>query len=314
MGETLRLPYFTQTDQRIDYLGQYAHVELDGIKLDSSAGQRLLLAEGIIVRKPQLQAAQEDGRTVAVLEPHPDDLALSASGYVMRSIDDGDRCQSINLFSRTAIERFPWNDKVELSEEQLETLRLQESQLAVEEFLGQRFTSLQLPLASKRGYTEIFADGHKDQVLVQRLGERLTDMLVELNVDTLLSPLAIQGHIDHLVTHDVGMFIKRALGRDIELFLYEDYPYARNKMAYSQRMATVTKGCALTEEYVDVDPYLEHMSSMVIIYRSQFDDTNHDQMHAVMREDLRAVALEAKARGFPVHSECAQRYWRVNES
>lgn len=314
MSEALTLPYFVQGEHDIKYLGQHSYLETDGINLASPIGQRVLLAEGICVNELSLPTDRpSEGRILAALEPHPDDLALSASGYAMSAIAAGGICRSMNLFSRTAIDRFPWHDKVNLTEEELEDLRLQESNLAVGDFLGQQFTSLRLPLASKRGYEEIFADTHHDQGLVRQVSDELTDTIVEDGVDTVLCPLAVQGHIDHLVTFDVGMSIKRNLGNEIDLILYEDYPYTRNKRAYSQRLQKVSDMCRLGPEYLNVDDFLDSMADMAIIYRSQFDDINRDQMHAVMREDLRATALEARVEGAAISGECAQRYWRVYE-
>lgn len=315
MSEVLQLPYFVQGEHDIKYLGQYSYLETDGLDLASQVGQRILLAEGICVKRPDLPTATEpESHRLVVLEPHPDDLALSASGYVMNSIAAGGICRAINLFSRTATDRFPWQGKVTISEDDFESLRLQESSLAVEEFLGQQFTSLRLPLASKRGYQEIFSESHNDHELVRRVSDTLASAIVEFNADTILCPLAVQGHIDHLVTFDVGVSVKRLLGDQVELILYEDYPYTRNKNAYNRRLQKVTDRLRLTQEYVAVDNHLNSMANMAIIYRSQFDDINRDQMHAIMREDLRATALEAKAEGVDMKDECAQRYWRVYES
>jgi hypothetical protein len=69
----------------------------------------------------------------------------------------------------------------------------------------------------------------------------------------------------------------------------------------------------LSEEYISVDDYLGSMADMAIIYRSQFDDINRDQMYAIMRGDFRATALETRAEEATMHAECAQRYWRVHE-
>lgn len=310
MSELLQLPYFTQEAQSINYLNhQYA--DITGLDLDSPSGERFLLAEGICVRKPVLPDVLSSGRKVVVLEPHCDDLALSASGYVMDAIQSGGSCQSINIFSKTAIDRFPWGDKVSITEVEFENLRLQESGIAVQNFLGQSFTSLGLPLASKRGYQEIFADSHHDIDLVRNVGNVVVSDVIDLGANVILSPLAVQGHVDHLVTFDVGMFVKEALGDQVELILYEDYPYTRNKAAYSERLKEVQNMHVLQQEYLPVDSFLSSMADMAIIYRSQFDDLNRDQMHAIMREDLRAVALEANAHGFRTEAECAQRYWRV---
>lgn len=315
MSDILKLPYFSRQDNAIFYLDQYEYLDLDGINIASPAGERLLLAEGVNVKMPSIPVpSQPSNERIVILEPHPDDFALSASGYGMNTIASGSVCHVINLFSRTTIARFPWQNKVTINEEMLEELRLQESQLAVGSFLGQEFTSLRLPLASKRGYDEIFAERHHDQVLVQHIGGLLTSMIVELDTKTILCPLAIQGHIDHLVTFDVGMFIKDALGNQVNLVLYEDYPYARNKNAYAKRLLEVSVDHRLTQEYIAVDENLNTMADMAIIYRSQFDDINRDQMYAIMREDTRATSLEAKAEGINMKAEHMQRYWRVYEN
>lgn len=315
MSEPLKLPYFTQDEHDIKYLGQYSYMETDGLDLATPVGRKILMAEGIYVHRPDLPASVDlDDRRVVILEPHPDDLALSASGYVFGTIAAGGICRAINLFSRTAIDRFPWQGKVAITEDDFETLRLQEGRIAIEEFLQQQFISLRLPLASKRGYEEIFAEEHRDQELVGELSAAIAESVVEFGADTLLCPMAVQGHIDHLVTFDVGVSVRRLLGDDIDLILYEDYPYARNKNAYGGRLRRVQEELQLAQEYVAVDAYLGAMADMAIIYRSQFDDINRDQMHAIMREDLRAVALEAKAEGFLTQAECAQRYWRAYEA
>lgn len=315
MHERLELPYFTRSEHEITYLGQYPYIELDGLDITSHVGRRVLRSEGIEVVKPDLRPAAElSGRKIVVLEPHPDDMALSASGYVMQAIADGAACQDINLFSQTGIDRFVWRDKVTITEPAFEALRLQESSLAIETFLGQRFQSMRLPLASKRGYAETFADTHHDQALVRSIGETLAGTISDIGADTILGPLAVQGHIDHLVTFDVARHIKHVLGGEIEMLLYEDYPYTRNKTAYRQRLDTVSAELGLKPEYIPVDGLLDAMADMAIIYRSQFDDINRDQMLAIMREDLRATALEGRAAGNALRGECAQRYWRVYES
>lgn len=311
MSNVLPLPYFNQDGQSISYLGQHEYADINGLDMNSRSGKRFLLAEGICVNQPNFADAPQSGRRALVLEPHCDDMALSASGYAMEIVTSGGVCDSLNLFSKTAIEKFPWGDKVSITEEEFESLRLEESRIAIEDFLGQSFRSLRLPLASKRGYGEIFADTHRDHELVRSIGDIVIDHVQDVGAETLLCPMAIQGHIDHQVTFDVGVYTKRALENEIELVLYEDYPYARNRVAYSKRLEEIQNQHELQPEYLLVDRFLESMADMAIIYRSQFDDINRDQMLAIMREDLRAIALEARANGFETDSECAQRYWRV---
>lgn len=315
MTELLTMPYFVQDEASIQYLGQYPYLDTRGLEVDSAIGQRVLLSEGIKVKMPEIPVdiVNKTGDRIVVLEPHPDDLALSASGYIMDAIASGGVCKVINLFSRTSLDRFAWKDKVSITEEEFEDLRMQESLLAVEDFLGQEFMSLRLPLASKRGYEDIFAESHRDRRLVQSVGESLARTILEQEANIVLCPLGVQGHIDHLVTFDIGRYIKSALGDQIDLILYEDYPYSRNKVAYFNRLRRVADIHRLGQDYVATDSHLGSMADMAIIYKSQFDDTNRDQMHALMREDCRATALELRAGGIAVEAECAQRFWRVYE-
>lgn len=157
MSEILQLPYFTKEEGCFKYLGQYTYLETEGIDSESPAGRKILLAEGIYVNKPDFPATEQEGCRTVILEPHPDDAALSASGYMMNAVGVGGVCRVINVFSKTAIDRFPCKDKVAITEEQLEDLRLEESRLAVEELLGQQFESLRLPLAAKEAMRKFLA-------------------------------------------------------------------------------------------------------------------------------------------------------------
>ncbi len=308
----LELPYFEQNGHIITYLGQHPYANVEGLDLSSPAGDKFKTSEGLHVARIESFTADPNGEKILVIEPHPDDFALSASGLVLTRLAKGATCTILNVFSRTATDKFPWDGKVNLGEDDFEQLRLMESRLAVELYLGQTFHSLRLPLASLRGHHEVFGTDHNEPELVKTLGELIVEQVQNDEIDTVLFPLAIQGHKDHLLTHDAAIAARSVVGDACDFIMYEDYPYARNKLAYSSRLAKVQRLHA-EELYIAVDAWVAIMANMAIIYRSQFDDINRDQMLAIMREDYRAVSAEAREACADVAGEHMQRYWRLHE-
>ena len=67
---------------------------------------------------------------------------------------------------------------------------------------------------------------------------------------------------------------------------------------------------SIEDFYIDTKKYLETIADLIIIYRSQFDDINRNQMLAIIKEDFRATAAEHKANN---KKEFLQRYFKVKK-
>lgn len=78
------------------------------------------------------------------------------------------------------------------------------------------------------------------------------------------------------------------------MILYPEYPYARCKKSYIDRLREINEVFNLKEIIIDIENKLQDMVNVISVYKSQFDDINKEQMLAIVREDGRAIATEYK--------------------
>jgi len=118
-------------------LKKYKYLSLKGAQLNSDLMNQILFNEGILIQKRIIKKNPEIREKILVIEPHPDDFALSASGYVLNAMSGGASVTVLNIFSKTSVTKFPWHEKITISNKQYEKLRIQESLIAVEQYLGE---------------------------------------------------------------------------------------------------------------------------------------------------------------------------------
>ena len=121
--------------------------------------------------------------------------------------------------------------------------------------------------------------------------------------------MAVQGHIAHSIAFDATIDVFKSLKQNFNFIIYEDIPYARNKTAYFKRLRQLNKIMNIEDFSVTTEKYLEIMADLIIIYRSQFDDINRQQMLAIIKEDFRATSSIKKYAG--ENKEFSQRYFKV---
>lgn len=313
MSDFMRLPYFNYSGNKVRYLGQYEVLDIDGLPAGSDLANRLMTDEGVIIRRRMIPKKNKPSGKLLVIEPHPDDFALSSSGYALNALSEGHACKVLNLFSKTAINNFPWKNRLDITERELEKLRLLESRLAIEDYLGEEFESFNLPMATLRGNQKIFVSKHEDAELSNSLAETLMKKIAKEKYDTVLCPLGVQGHIDHLVAFEATVTAYKKLRGSFSLIFYQEYPYARNHRALSDRLQQVKALAQLQPRYLDVGGYIEQICDMISIYRSQFDDINRQQMLAVIKEDFRAIGAEASGQSVKGSSEFMQKYYKLKK-
>ncbi len=114
-----------------------------------------------------------------------------------------------------------------------------------------------------------------------------------LNIDTLMVPMGIGNHPDHIMVYNSIMnnYINK-LNRNVRIILYPEYPYARCKKHYYDRLQEIQQIHKLKAKIIDVENKLEDIVNVVSVYKSQYDDINKKQMLAVIREDCKAIAQE----------------------
>lgn len=321
------LPQFRILDKRILFLGQHPVLEFDReINQEDKLTEKILIDEGILIKKRwkldeknkknkgknnECKCNSAGKKNILILEPHPDDFALSCSGYALEQIKNGSDIKIVNMFSKYSLSTFPWRKSVSISESVYERIRLKESYIALTDYIGVKFESFRFPSALKRDHKTPFETmNDKDAILESRIQELVMKEILSNKYTTIISPAGIQHHADHILAYNVALKIKKEQ-ENIELLLYEDYPYARNRPAYNERMNDIHGNLLISQLYTATDDLIEVMADLISIYRSQFDDLNRSQILAIVKEDGRNIAVEGKMQHYSMKGEFAQRVLKV---
>ncbi|WP_158814982.1 PIG-L deacetylase family protein [Methylocapsa sp. S129] len=183
----------------------------------------------------------ESHRLLAI-SPHLDDVALSVGGIVARMVGNGADVVVGTVF--TADNPHPAVSSPVI--EELNTLwnlgpspiafRRGEDVAAVSA-LGARFIHGGLLDAIYRTdrernclyptRTDVFSGpSHKDDIF-SALNKLFADWIEDFQPDSILCPLAVGRHVDHVVTSESLRTV--ALDRNLNVFLYEDFPYSTGR-------------------------------------------------------------------------------------
>lgn len=274
MIDYINLPFYTIKNNKLIYLNK---LEIKNLPTEKEIRQNILFEEGILIRKPKKIDVND---TVLVIEPHPDDFALSVLGYTFNKYN----AIVLNIFSKMNINSFTWLENIKIDDKEYEDLRLKESKIAVEDLLGQSFISLyqESTRINKRKNKNISSQ------IIQNVEKILNE---NKHINTLLIPMGIGNHPDHIIVHDILME-KYEKNNNVKIVLYPEYPYARCRKAYNERLEEMEKKYQLKKKIINVDEIIDILADAASIYKSQFDDINRNQMLAIIREDCRALAQE----------------------
>lgn len=274
MKDYIDSPFYSIKNNKLLYLDSYEICELPK---EEKIRKRLLIDEGAMLEKKYIP---QQKKSALIIEPHPDDFALSALGYTLNQYN----AIICNIFTKTDINNFPWIRYIDITENQYEKLRIEESILSIEKLLNQRFITM---AKESLRITNEKHDSLKKQILA--LTKRI---LEENNVDTLLVPMGIGKHPDHLIAHNSIMDDKN-ITKNVKIILYPEYPYSRSKKDYFDRINELESWYNLNKIIINIDEdKMNIIANAISAYRSQFDDINRQQMLAIIREDYRSIAQE----------------------
>ena len=263
-------PFYTITNNELKYLDKYKICNLTEETKDY-----ILKSEGVVVSDIK---KKHYNNKVLVLEPHCDDFALSALAYTLNKSN----VKVFNIFSKTSIDFFTWNHLFKISQEEYEKLRLAESEYAIQKVLKEEFVSLRE--TSTRIITKTKEEIKK--IIIDKVLEELKND----KIDTIMVPMGIGNHPDHIIVYD-SIMDNKEIFKDYKIVLYPEFPYSRNKKDYYERINIVKENNKINSIILEVDDKLETMADIITIYRSQFDDINRSQMLAIIREDARASSF-----------------------
>lgn len=279
MKDYIISPFYSIENNKLLYLNQFEICELPK---EERIREKILYDEGIQLHKCKRKTNTENV-SILVLEPHPDDFALSALGYV----DNGKHVMILNIFSKMSLDSFTWkNGKVSITEDEYEKIRLKEEELAIEEILGEQYISL------REKSTRISNKDVND--IINRIIKYVEKILKQNpSINTVMVPMGIGMHPDHMAVYQAMMnhYIKQ-INRKIKVVLYPEYPYARCKKFYKERLEQIQEQHELKIVIKNIERKLDDIVNVVSVYKSQYDDINRIQMLAIIREDGRAIAQE----------------------
>lgn len=312
----LALPHFEMRHPDLMFLGQAKVRKFQETDLNNPEFmQNELIKEGALIVRRKIEAGTVNGKRLLVFEPHPDDAALSCAGLMLEYISKGFGVTVLNIFSRSSVSTFPWGSTVQIDETEYESLRLVESRMAIQDYLGQEFDSLCLPSSLKRGHTRIFEPYLPiDRRIEDPVYKAVAKMVSHYDFQALAAPLAVGGHTDHQVVHNVASRCAFE-GLTDEMWFYEDMPYSRKRQDLETRLDRVREsfnrqGLNLKSQHISLDGRLDIIADLISIYRSQFDDVNREQMLELVTKDSLLILDESRKHG----TDCgflAQRYWKV---
>lgn len=278
MTEFIKSPFYSVKNNNLIYLNKFKICELPQ---EQSIRQKILENEGVILYKNKLNRTEKN-KSILVLEPHPDDFALSALGY----IDNKKNVIVLNIFSRMNLDSFTWNDRILITEDDYEKIRLKEDKIAIENILGQQVISLK---EKSTRITDKSINYINDKII-----KKLEKIMINYkNIDTLMIPMGIGMHPDHVIVYNAIMknYIVN-LDKKVKIILYPEYPYARCKKFYIDRLKQIENQCTLKIITKNINDKINNIVNSISVYKSQFDDINKNQMLAIIREDGKAIAEE----------------------
>ena len=276
MKKEINIPFFSTENDKLTYLDRYTICDLPKEK---SIRKMLLKQYGAIIEK-DINTNIDKTIEVLVLEPHPDDFALSAMGYIQENMN----VTVLNIFSKMKIDSFTWSEHININEKEYEDLRLLESKVAIQDILDYDFISL------KEESTRITKK--TIQEIQRSIIGAVKKILEEKKFDIIMIPMGIGEHLDHLCIYEAIINEYANLNIDSTMILYPEYPYARCKKSYIDRLKEIYEVFDLKENIVNIESKLQDIVNVISVYKSQFDDINKEQMLAIVREDGRAISTE----------------------
>lgn len=271
-------PFYSIKNNKLFYLKK---IKICDLPKEENIKQKMLKNEGAVLYKNIINHNKKDA-SILVLEPHPDDFVLSALGY----LENKESAIILNIFSKMNIDSFTWNDRISITENEYEEIRIKEDKLAIEEILGQQYISL----------------NEKSMRITAKSIDYITNKIIEnlektinnnYNIDTIMIPMGVGMHPDHIVVYDAIMnyYIKK-LNKEIKIILYPEYPYSRCKKFYTDRLKQIQKQFKLKVIIKNIENKLNDIVNAASVYKSQHYDVNAIQMLAIIREDCIANAKE----------------------
>jgi LmbE family N-acetylglucosaminyl deacetylase len=216
---------------------------------------------------------QRKVRRIAVLSPHPDDIALSIGGTVCQFPEDVE-VTFVTVFTHTVFA--PGNPK-SMSAEEVSRIRCQEEQQFADSVHAD-LHSLHFSDTSILQYSEKEMQGdYQADPRTKAVFERIDHTLQSLSPDLIFAPLGLGEHIDHRIVFEA---VKQSPYAQEHAFLlyYEDVPYVWYVGAENVPALVNSRiGEQALPILVDITTDKEKKHEALLIYQSQINPDSLEQ-------------------------------------
>lgn len=235
---------------------------------------------------------------ILIIEPHPDDGALSMGGILSELCERGDDLVSVVVFSEI--------------QQESKDIRKKESDTVWKEDLSGDVYYLDLPdenFHKTQGDKLVINNASKSVFL--RCLKGLEELISRLNPDIIYFPIGIGGHFHHVM---VNMCFDIIYSKHTakQFYFYEDYPYSDfSRITYAKYVFRLWKRYNIKEEYRLIDKYIEMKKCLISRYKSQAEKENNN-VEMLIEEYGKAISCEGIMKGYGLNSEKPyERVWKV---
>lgn len=257
-----------------------------------------LKMNGIIIPWSCNSIKKDTEKCCLAIQPHSDDIVLSCGGFIQKILEKEDTILNlITVFSKQRFEESPWSRVLKISNSEYENIRKMEDELICK-YWGGKPLFLEFEDANLRSSLSVIAKTmilKSDLEIKDELKKILKSIFHKSKPDTILFPMGIGLHRDHLIAYMACMELINELPYKGEIYLYEDYPYCNlERYTYFSRLYDINKDFKLQRYLVDIQKYVYTKAIGINFYRSQLYKVSLQQIYEHVKKLALATTYEAK--------------------
>jgi LmbE family N-acetylglucosaminyl deacetylase len=262
-----------------------------------------------------------EARRLLAVSPHLDDVALSVGGIVARAVENGADVvvgtvfttdnphpavlspviEELNKLWNLGPSPFAFRRREDVAAVSALGARVIHGGLLDAIYRTDRERNFLYPIR-----TRVFSEPSHEDDIFPALNKLFADWIEDFQPDSILCPLAVGRHVDHVITSE--SFRTVALGRNLNVFLYEDIPYSTGRFppGFPDSVEAAlgrTKWTIACPERVSVD--VSAKIDAILKYDSQINDLFADA------QELQIVLKRYMASASPEGDFC-ETIWRTS--
>lgn len=303
----LKRPHFQLLGNQLFFLiSKRPYIELDSVDVDlwnnidglasvcelhkrhPNAKERLQRLWELALIEAAPSATGSDRKRVLIIEPHMDDAVLSVGGLMW---EHREHCE-FTVVSVTGYSNFTSYYRINrdfFNINTVTTLRRKESELAMRVLGGKHVVldtcdaplryqhgnwTLEWYLKNRRGISAYINHSSTDEE-VRACANSIERMLAETDAQEIWIPLGVGTSADHEMTRNACLWAlmqMKVLSRRVEIFFYQDVPYAMNFPLHTDQIlaALVSRGATVERVASDITASMSAKLRLISIFASQF--------------------------------------------